>query len=274
MNGKVNIAVVGDSYAKNEQSLFLSDLENIKQELFIRLWQRQSQFNFIPVSYQNNFQCKESTMWEGSTCNEQAVLKSVKGVSYDAILVIAKKLMGGGGGSICIAGSYFHDRLHSGEIGVHELAHTLFGLQHDGAFMNSSCNHGACGWNATFTPAQFNTINQRLNQMAGALPSVPIAINIDNTSIIYSNTGNTLIAHAKATGLVQWIEVFVDDVSKGIFMYWGNTDRTPYSNPSDGIKFFMNPITPGKHILKMIATDINSQTAMTSIEISVLITSP
>jgi len=211
-------------------------------------------------------------MWEGSSCRTTAVMKAILAfhlpVPIQVNAVMANKVRGGGGGSLCVMGTYWHNDTTSGEIDVHEFMHTAFGLQHNSIFMNSSCNHGACALNATFNTFEFDIINQRLNQVAGIFPSPQPTIQINDYRILYENgsgTGNTLVAYAQVTGLVQWVEVIFDGVSIGNLFYW---DRNPYCNPN-GIRYFKNPIPAGQHSLTMRAVDINNKKSEATISISV-----
>lgn len=260
---QLNIAVVGQGYKPNEQALFLSDLQNVKSELFIRLWQRQSQFNFIPLSWNNQFQCKESGFWDGGTCNDTKVVAAVNasGVSWNNILVLAKTLKGGGGGAICMAGMYYHDALRSGNTAVHELGHSLFGLQHNSIFMNSGCNQGACAQLATFNSSEFDLINQR---MGGSMQSGTITI-VSPWNNFTTVTGGALRFEGAMTGGVESVEIIYDGISKGVFMCWARG----YECKPNQIIFWIDTLSAGQHIMTMIATDVNNNQSSHSITINV-----
>ena len=87
-----------------------------------------------------------------------------------------------------MSGTVWHDALHAGQTGVHEIAHSKLGLIHDGGFMNQGGNQGAAGLNETFTVAQFVTINKELNKY-GILSTTTPFIHI--TSPINGFTTNT-----------------------------------------------------------------------------------
>lgn len=275
MPNTLDVAVVGESYSRREQALFLSDLELIKGEFFLRLWQRQSQIRFIPLTWSNKFQCKDSSGFDGGLCNDGKVAAEVQSAGLNpppyGYLVLSKNLRGGGGGAVCLVGTYDHNALNTGNTAVHELAHSLFGLQHDGGFMNGSANHGAAGSNMTFTVAQFAQINQLLNLKAGYLPtSVPVVTITSPTQGQTIAPGSTVMFSARLTGLVQHVNIHVDGILQQTMMYWGDSQRNPYCNPTDGIRFFINTLTPGQHTFTMYAYDINNQVGTASVTVTIL----
>lgn len=263
----VDIVVLGDGYKPADSALFNTHVKYIQDELFLRLWQRQSQIVFHPYTFRNKFQCTESTRHSGSVCNSQKVVSvaNSSGISYDYILVLVKNQGGGGGGGICVVGMIYNDPYKNQ--GVHELSHTVFGLTHDGGIMNMSCNFGACAKLGTYTPSQFAQINQVLNQVAGAFSAPQPTIQILSPQNNYTTTtGGSLMAMAEVTGAVQYVEVIYDNILKGILPYW---ERNPNCNPTDGITFWINPLSQGQHTLTMKATDVNNQTAIQTITINV-----
>jgi len=169
-----DIAVVGDGY--KQQALFLSDLERCKNDFFIRppMLQRQAQFNFIPLSWRNKFQCSQSNTWEGSSCNDTKVVNEVRshGVNAHAILVLAANLTGGGGGAVAVAGMKNHDA-NAAAVCTHELGHSLFGFA-DGSGGNMSGNY----YSSTFTLEQQTVINHTIDLKAAPFNAVPPAVMI------------------------------------------------------------------------------------------------
>lgn len=264
-----NIAVVGDGYGRNGKALFLKDIEDLKSELFIRLHQRKSQFNFIPLSHDNNFRCKESGMFDGATCDTAKVIKAVGSTQYNSIAVAARRLTGGGGGSLTIWGTSYSDTLHSGQMGVHEGSHTWFGLQHDGGFMNQSGSDGAAGVNATFTVAQFLQINKELNKIE-VFPSPTPAISGSLESFTTPTGPKSIIVKGQVTGLIQHVEIYFDGNLKTTLIYWGTPERNQECNPVNGIKYFIQNVSLGNHTVKIKVFDINLKFAETTIQINVI----
>ena len=253
-----DIAVVGDGYKRNEQALFLSDLQIIKSELFLRppCSQRWWQFNFIPLSWQNKFQCTQGTPFEGSYCNDAKVAAEVAaaGVHPQAYLVLIKSQGGGGAGAVCVVGMSFHDAVHSGSVGVHELGHALFGLPDGGGgIMASTCNQGACGYNQTFTSGNQQIINAILDQRAtpftGQLPSVIIMSPQNNFT---TTTGGSMMVMAEVTNVTS-VEFFWDGISKGDYVFWL---RSYY--PQNTVTWWISPLSAGNHILRLKAIGINN----------------
>lgn len=255
---KLDIAVLGDSYKPNQKGLFLQDLENYKSELFIRLWQRKSQFNFIPLKHNNNFHCKDSSFQDGATCDESAVNRAIRDAGLSdkmARMVLAERLLGGGGGPTCIGGTAFHDTLHSGHLCTHESSHSHLGLGHDSIFMKSTGNYGAAGLNSTYDVADFAKINAVLNAIE-PFPSPTPTINITSAYVFYTDK-KTLLATATMTGLIQHVEMVIDGILKGVFMCWSRGSVAT----QNGIKYFNDTITSGAHTLEIRAIDINGKIA-------------
>jgi len=270
----IDIAVVGESYGRNEQALFLSDLQNVKSELFIRISQRQQQFNFIPLSWQNKFQCKESGFFDGGTCTDSKVAAEVNSFHLphvNFILVLSKNICGGGGGTVCLCGACYHNAINSGEGAVHEISHTLWYFQHTGSyFMQSSCNHGACMWNVTYSLSEYISINQTMNTLAGTMNANLPTVTITSPYNGYSTDAmGSLMVTANVSAEAQVVRILWDGQEKITNGYWANHDRSPYFNPVTGVQFWITNLSPGQHIITVTGINFNNQESSQSINITI-----
>lgn len=274
MANTLNIAVVGESYRRSEQALFLQDLEYIKEQLFARLYHRKSQFSFVTGSWTNKFQCKDSGFFDGGTCNDTKVVAAVNASvpsSFDwhHPLVLSKNLTGGSGGAVCMVGTSHHTSINTGNIGVHEIGHTVFGCQHNSVLMNSSCNNGACAQNATFNAAEFAIINQTLNLKAGYLPSPVPSVTITSAA---SFTGTTYPVAASFTGAIEYVRIFWNGALLFTLFNWSRAASNivfTTGGMSGTVQVPVFNVVPGVHQLTVIATDFNNQEATATMNVTV-----
>jgi len=253
-----NLAVIGDGYRRSEEALFLSDYNLCKSELLMRppFLQRQSQINMYSTTWQNSLRCKAGNLWEGTSCSGNVVGKvNAFGQPWNAILVIIKNQGSGGaviGGQIAAAGMILHS-IESGGVSVHEMGH-VFGLYDGSGALMSAAGGGT--WNTAFTPEQQVTINNRLNQLTGFFTSNPPTMTITTPPDNYSiQAGGSLLVHADMSIETTSVQVFWDGEIKASNVFWA---RSYYSNPTNGMTFWISPLSVGNHICRVVATGINN----------------
>ncbi len=266
----MNVGTVGEFYGKNGQGKFIYDLNNFKKEFSIRHEQRQQQLNLIPLSWNNKFQCTESTAWEGGTCSDSKVIAEVNSFHLTNLylkMVLSANICGGGGSAIPLGGECFHND-SSALIALHEFYHgAFFGAVHEGSFMNSSCNKGYCAYNTTISRAQDSIVNSVLDKIAGKLiDTIPLTLNIMTPFNNQTYTaGSQVFLWATTATDVRWVDIVYDGVLLAQQPVW---DRNTYFNKTQGIRYYIYP-PKGTHTFTVIVTDVTYHTLSKTVSITV-----